>query len=96
MYVAVRQYTGAEALINGVVGKEDAVRQTISGAPGFVAWYAIKGSGGSLTTVTLCSEKRGVEESTRRARAWIRENLPGLKMGPPAVTMGEAFLEAVR
>lgn len=33
-----------------------------------------------------------MEESTRRAASWVKENLPGLSIDAPEVTEGEVFL----
>jgi hypothetical protein len=49
-------------------------------------------TGDSLTTITVCEDKAGVEETSRRAAAWVRENLPGTTIGAPSLSSGEVFV----
>jgi hypothetical protein len=91
MYSVVRRYTGVSALIEAMTSKQKSVHDTIAGTPGFVAYYALR-DGDGLTTVTVCADKTGTEESTRRAAAWVRENVPGVTIGPPTVNSGEVFI----
>jgi hypothetical protein len=45
--------------------------------PGFKSWYLIRTPEG-LTTVTLCDDRTGAEESVRTAANWVRENMPDM------------------
>jgi hypothetical protein len=92
-YVVVRRYTGASALIDAMVQREPEVRELISTVPGFRAYYAARtGSGGAVATVTVCNDKAGTDESTRRAAEWVRANVSGVSMTAPDVTEGETYL----
>ena len=42
-----------------------------------------------MTTVTLCDDQAGAEESVRVAGTWVRDNLAGLISGQPGVSNGE-------
>ena len=93
MYVVVRRYTGADALVDVMVQREQEVRDLISGVPGFRAYYAMRtGAGGGVATVTVCDSKEGTDESIRRAAEWIRANASGASISPPEITEGETYI----
>lgn len=91
MYGVVRRYTGASALIDAMISKQQSVKDVISGVPGFAAYYALR-DGDGLTTVNVCADRAGTDESSRRAAAWIRENVPGVTVSPPTINSGEVYL----
>jgi hypothetical protein len=93
MYVVVRRYTGASALVDTMVRKEQEVRELISTVPGFRAYYAARtGGGDAVATVTVCDDKAGTDESTRRAGEWVRANVAGAAVAAPEVTEGETYI----
>ena len=93
MYVVVRRYSGASALVDAMVRKEQEVRELISTVPGFRAYYAARtGGGDAVATVTVCDDKSGTDESTRRAGEWVRANVAGAAIGAPEVTEGETYI----
>jgi hypothetical protein len=94
MYVVVRRYTGASALVDAMTQRQQEVRDLISTVPGFRAYYAARtGSGGGVATVTICDDKAGTDESTRRAGEWVRTNLAGASIAAPEVTEGETYID---
>jgi hypothetical protein len=93
MYIVVRRYTGASALVDAMVQREQDVRELISTVPGFRAHYAARmGGGDAVATVTVCDDKAGTDESTRRAGEWVRANVSGASIAPPEVTEGETYI----
>jgi hypothetical protein len=93
MYIVVRRYTGASALVDAMVQRQQEVRDLISGVPGFQAYYAARtGSGDGVATVTVCNDKAGTDESTRRAAEWVRANVSGATIAPPEVSEGETYI----
>jgi hypothetical protein len=38
---------------------------------GFVSYQVVDGGDGSIASVTVCEDSAGVEESNRRAAAWV-------------------------
>jgi len=93
MYVVVRRYTGASALVDAMVQREQDVRDLIGTVPGFQAYYAARtGRGDAVATVTVCDDKAGTDESTRRAGEWVRANVTGAAIGAPEVTEGETYV----
>ena len=92
MHATIRQYSGSGAgeLFDALEQSEAAVNELISSVPGFVSYIAFRtGDGGA--TVTICQDKAGTDESTRRAAAWVAENV-NASVGAPTVTEGDASL----
>lgn len=92
MYVVVRKYSGAGALADAMERSQPAIEELLRGVPGFVAYYAVRSPDG-VAGITVCDDRAGTTESTKRAAAWVKENLPDVWLSPPEVTEGEAFLE---
>ena len=86
MYVVVRSYSGqgASDLFDLLEQREDDVKSLISGVPGFVSYSAVRSSDGGMT-VTVCQDKVGTDESSRRAAEWVKENVSTIG-SPPAIT----------
>jgi hypothetical protein len=42
--------------------------------------------------VTVCRDRAGAEESSRRAAEWVGANLGGVAVGPPEITAGDVVL----
>ena len=42
-------------------------------------------------TVTVCQDKAGTDESSRRAAEWVKENIT-TDVSPPAITEGDTVL----
>ncbi len=94
MYVVVRAYSGqgASELFDLIEQSETEIRELISGVPGFVSYAAFR-SGDGGTTVTVCQDKAGTDESSNRAAAWIKENASGTAVSPPEITEGSTILQ---
>jgi hypothetical protein len=90
MYATVRRYPGAAALGDTMAAKANDVEQIIRDVPGFLAYFAIR-DGDDITSVTVCDSSAGTDESTRRAREWVKENVQG-KIGAPSITEGNVFI----
>ena len=91
MYVTVRHYSNAGALIDAIESKPDEVETLVSGVSGFLAYYGTR-DGDTYTSVTVCNEKAGCDESTRRAGQWVRENVDP-RPGKPEITGGEGVID---
>jgi hypothetical protein len=93
MYAVVRTYSGqgASDLFDLLGEREQDVKALITGVPGFVNYAAVR-SGDGGTTVTVCEDKAGADESSRRAAEWVRENL-GAAANPPVMTEGDTLLQ---
>ena len=59
--------------------------------PGFVNYVAVRSGEGGVT-VTVCEDKAGTDESSRRAAEWVKDNLSATA-NPPAITEGDTVLQ---
>jgi hypothetical protein len=93
MYVVVRSYSGqGSSELFDLLGQREAdVKNLISGVPGFVTYAAFRSGDGGMT-VTVCQDKAGTDESSRRAAEWVKENL-STAGSPPTITEGETVLQ---
>ncbi len=93
MYAVVRTYSGAGASeLFDLLGQREAdVKDLISGVPGFVTYAAVRSGDGGVT-VTVCEDKAGTDESSRRAAEWVKENVSATA-DPPAITEGDTVLQ---
>ena len=88
MFVVVRSYSGqgAQELFDLLGQRQEDVKDLIGGVPGFVSYTAFRTDEGG-STVTVCQEKTGTDESSRRAAEWVKENITATA-NPPVVTEG--------
>ena len=93
MHVVVRTYSGqgASELFDLLGQREEDVKELISGVPGFVSYAAVRDGDGGVT-VTVCEDKEGTDESSRRAADWVKENVSG-SADPPTITEGDTVLQ---
>ena len=93
MYVVVRSYSGqgASELFDLLGQREEDVKSLISGVPGFVSYAALRSGDGGMT-VTICQDKVGTDESSKRAAGWVKENVSGT-VSPPVITEGSTILQ---
>lgn len=93
MHATIRRWNGATTLIAEIERRAQEVENIVSSTPGFVAYHAVR-SGDTLISITVCQDKAGTDESTRRSAEWVRENFPAesLKGLTPEITDGEDFL----
>jgi hypothetical protein len=92
MYMVIRSYSGdgASTLFDLILERESEVKDLITAVPGFISYTAFRNGDGG-TTVTMCEDKAGTDETSRRAADWVRDNAP--KKVSPAITEGTAFLQ---
>jgi hypothetical protein len=76
MHVVVRNYSGegASELFDLLGQREDEVKNLIGGVPGFVSYAAFRTADGG-STVTVCEDQAGTDESSRRAAGWVKDNV---------------------
>src|SRR5947207_13096676 len=89
----IRRNPGAAQLIAEMERRTGEVEQVIRKSPGFGAYYAVRTGADTLATITVCDSQAGTEESSRLAREWVQQNVPGVSMGAPEVIEGQAFIE---
>jgi hypothetical protein len=93
MYIVVRKYAGAGAseLMDTIEQRSDDVKELISGTPGFISYAALREGDGGMT-ITACEDKAGVDESSERAAAWVKENHTA-DVDAPEITEGPVFIQ---
>ena len=92
MYTSIRRYTAPDPRFWERIQQQRAgLEVPFRRVQGFRSWYLVR-TGDGLTTVTLCDDRAGAEESVRVAATWIRENLAGLITGQPEDSNGEVAL----
>ena len=74
MHVVVRSYSGqgSSELFDLLEQREEDVKDLISGVPGFVSYVAFRSGGDTGMTMTVCQDKDGTDESSKRASEWLR------------------------
>ncbi len=92
MHAVVRTYSGqgASELFDLLGQREEDVKALIGEVPGFVNYAAVRSGDGGVT-VTVCEDKTGTDESSRRAAEWVKENL-STTADPPSITEGTTVL----
>ncbi|MFZ0091655.1 MAG: hypothetical protein WAL63_19285 [Solirubrobacteraceae bacterium] len=93
MHVVIRSYSGqgASDLFDLAGQRTDDLKTIISGVPGFISFAAFRTDGGGVA-VTVCQDKTGTDESTRRTADWVKDNF-STTVDPPTITEGSTFLE---
>jgi excisionase family DNA binding protein len=92
MYAAIRQYRvdpdRSEELIRLV---EEKLVPLVEKVPGFVTYYLVDTSEGTIASITICEGRSGVDECFRLADEWGRENLQTLSAFSPK-SIDSAFM----
>ena len=96
MYAAIRQAKAkagsAEELARRI--KEGAI-PIISDVEGFRAYYVVYAGDDTVTAISLFNNCAGAEEATRRALAWINDNLGPLLVGEARVGAGPVIVHTL-
>jgi hypothetical protein len=67
--------------------ERDGFLPIVESVPGFVAYYVVDAGEGMASSITICEDKAGVDESTSRASEWVQEHaLDFIESGPAVVT----------
>ena len=93
VYTVVRTYSGqgASELFDLLGQREADVKALIGGVPGFVTYAAFRSGDGGVT-MTVCEDRAGTDESSRRAAGWVTENVTAAP-DPPVITEGDTVLQ---
>ncbi len=95
MYGAIRTYrvTDVGELTTAV---RDEFIPLVRDIPGFVAYYVVDSGGGTVSSITICEDKAGVDASTARAKDWVQERLSSLIESGPEIKTGEIVADHAR
>ena len=84
------RFSAASELFDQLEQRNDEVKDLIGGVPGFVSYTAFRTDEGG-STVTVCEDKTGTDESSRRAAEWVKENVSATA-NPPVITEGSTVV----
>ena len=94
MHAVVRHYTGTDAkeLFDLLEKRKADVEVHLRKVHGLVSYTLLRtGDGG--TSVTVCKDKAGSDESMKVAHDWIQKNASNLHPKPPVVAEGSVIVE---
>lgn len=93
MYAVVRSYSGqgTSELFEQLEQRTEEVEELIGGVPGFVSYTAFRSGEGGVT-VTVCQDKAGTDESSRRAAEWVKANITTMA-NPPVISEGSTVVQ---
>lgn len=92
MYVQVAHYkVGAGSVEDLRPRVEEGPVEVMRAVPGFVEYYAFDAGDGAVASVSVFSDRSGVEEAERRLAAWIEATVSALDISPEEVSEGEVF-----
>ncbi len=94
MYAVVRTYSGpgAKELFHLLEERKAEVEAAIRSVSGLVSYTLVRTEMGG-TSVTVCKDKAGADESVRIAREWIRQHASALGSNPPEVEEGSVVVQ---
>ena len=92
MHAVIRHYKGSEKLIDELVERRKDVEELIRGVDGFVGYYLVKTADGGAS-ISVFQTEAGTAESTKRAAAYVADNLEGVTAGPPDVIEGPTVID---
>lgn len=90
MFVSIRHYKNVKS-VRQICGKiEESFVDLLKKSPGFIAYYAVDGGGGTMATVSIFSTERMALESNAKAAQWLADNVADLQPDPPEIIGGKA------
>jgi hypothetical protein len=88
MYATVRHYEGVKDPAEAGKRVNEGFVPLITDIEGFVTYYWVDAGDGVMVSCSVFEDQAGEEESNRRAREWVKENLAELLPNPPAISAG--------
>jgi heme-degrading monooxygenase HmoA len=90
MYVSVRCYEVDPDSVDEIMERaQKGYMPMVSKAPGFIAYYVLDAGDGVVATISVFESQAEMEESSRVAAEWVKENLAPFFPNPPRVTSGK-------
>jgi len=92
MRAVIRTYSGpgAKTLLEELEKNKAKIQSAISAVKGLVS-YSLVSTGDGGMSVTVCEDQKGIDESTRIAADWIKQNMPSVA-AKPSITEGSVVL----
>jgi hypothetical protein len=83
MFAAIRYYRTDPDAIESVVRRiKEGFVPVIRETPGFVTYFVLTPRQGEIVAVGVFEERRGAEESNKKAEEWVKHNLSELLPAP--------------
>jgi len=89
MYISVRRYNNVRSVREVCSKIATSFVPLLQRSPGFVAYYAVDGGGGTMATISIFSTRQMATESNEIAIAWMREHAADLQPEPPEIVSGK-------
>ncbi|MEV5103922.1 hypothetical protein ACFQ7G_31510 [Streptomyces massasporeus] len=89
MYAVIRRYEGVTEPAEAGRRVNEEFLPLVREVQGFVAYYWVDAGDGVMVSTSVFQDRSGAEESTRRAKDFVRDRLAALLPQPPQVTAGE-------
>jgi hypothetical protein len=92
MYISIRRYDNVVSVGKVCRKIEESFVPLLRRTPGFIAYYAVDGGGGSMATVSVFSTEAMALESNETAAKWMKANVADLQPEPPVIIGGKALV----
>ena len=94
MHAVIRTYSGngAKELFDLLDRRKSDVDGLMRSIEGFESYFLI-GTAEGGTSVTVCRDKAGTDESVQRAKQWIATNAKHIRAAAPVVSEGRVILQ---
>ncbi|MFD7242185.1 hypothetical protein [Streptomyces massasporeus] len=89
MYAVIRRYEGVTDPAEAGRRVDEEFLPLVRQVQGFVAYYWVDAGDGVMVSTSVFQDRSGAEESTHRAKDFVRDRLAALLPQPPQVTAGE-------
>ncbi|MEU3093046.1 hypothetical protein ACWCQ0_33880 [Streptomyces massasporeus] len=89
MYAVIRRYEGVTEPAEAGRRVDEEFLPLVRQVQGFVAYYWVDAGDGVMVSTSVFQDRSGAEESTHRAKDFVRDRLAALLPQPPQVTAGE-------
>ncbi|MEU0897894.1 hypothetical protein [Streptomyces massasporeus] len=89
MYAVIRRYEGVTEPAEAGRRVNEEFLPLVRQVQGFVAYYWVDAGDGVMVSTSVFQDRSGAEESTHRAKDFVRDRLAALLPEPPQVTAGE-------
>jgi hypothetical protein len=90
MHISIRRYDNVVSVSEVCRKIETSFVPLLRKFPGFIAYYAIDGGGGTMATVSVFSTEAMALESNDTAAQWLQDNVADLQPEPATIVAGKA------
>jgi len=88
MHISIRRYEQVRSVAEVCRKVTESFVPLLRRSPGFIAYYAIDGGGGTMATISIFSTEAMALESNEKASVWMKENVADLQPVSPTITAG--------